>query len=413
MHAAPHLRWWIAGLLFAASVINYIDRQTFAALAPILKSEYHWTNTDFASILIAFRISYTIMQSVGGRILDRLGTRRGLGLAVTFYSVVAMLTAFAQGLNGFRFFRFLLGAGEGPNFPAATKAVSEWFSGKERAWAVAMFDSGTSIGGAVAPFLALFAYRQFHSWRPVFLLTGSLGLVWMAAWWRLYPVPSGRSDTAAAVRSTTEYVGWTALLRFRQTWGLVLGRFLLDPYWFLVSDWFAIYLLSNGYQLEQSILGYWVPFLAADLGNFFGGGLSSYWISRGWTVGAARRGVLLIFGPSMLVLSAALFTKNYVSTVLLFGYASFAYAACSTMFLSLPADMFQARVVGSVSGLAGTGAGCGTLISTYWIGRITDKYSFQPVVLAASLVPCLATAAFVILVRRRRSDSDQTIFSDA
>jgi ACS family hexuronate transporter-like MFS transporter len=420
-----HLRWWIGGTLFACTIINFIDRQTLSALAPILKKEYAWTNTDFATILISFRVAYTLMQGVGGRLLDWLGTRRGLSYTVIFYSVVAALTATARGIAGFRFFRFLLGAGEGPNFPGAAKAVSEWFPGKERAWAVAMFDSGTSVGGAVAPFLALYTYRYFGSWRPVFIVTGCLGLIWVL-WWRwLYHPPSKHPRIT---QEELEYIhggqpvdedeaqmpaaGCGRLLRYRQTWGIMMGRFLLDPYWFFISDWFAVYLSSKGFRLEQSILGFWIPFLGADLGNFFGGGLSSWWISRGWSVGRARRTVLLIFGPSMLALIPAAFTDNYLALVLLFGYTSFAYAACSTMFLSLPADVFQSRAVASAAGLGGTTAGIGTLISTYLIGRVTDRVSFQPVVIAASIIPCLATAVFVSLVRRSARPDPHRILTD-
>ena len=184
-----HLRWWVGGLLFASTVINFIDRQTLSVLAPFLKQEYTWSNTEFATIFIAFRMAYTLMQSVSGRILDRLGTRRGLAWNVGFYSVVAALTSTAQGLGGFCVFRFLLGAGEAANWPGATKAVSEWFPAKERAWAVALFDSGSSIGGAVAPFLVLFLYRTFGSWRPAFLLTGTLGFFWLIAWRAFYHSP--------------------------------------------------------------------------------------------------------------------------------------------------------------------------------------------------------------------------------
>lgn len=417
------LRWWIAGLLFASTVINYIDRQTLSALAPILKGEYRWSNTDFATILIAFRIAYTIMQGLGGRLLDWIGTRKGLSLTVTFYSAVAALTATAQGIAGFRVFRFLLGTGEGPNFPGAAKVVSEWFPGKERAWAVAMFDSGTSVGGAVAPFLALYTYRFFGSWRPVFLVTGCLGFVWVLAWRWLYHPPEKHpritDEELEYIRSGRPWnsddpslpsTGWRKLLRYRQTWGIMMGRFLLDPYWFFIADWFAIYLRSKGFRLEQSILGFWIPFLGADLGNFFGGGLSSYWISRGWPIGRARRTVLLIFGPSMLVLVPVAFADNYWLLLLLFGYTSFAYAACSTMFLSLPADIFHSRAVASVSGLGGTTAGIGTLIATYLIGRVTDALSFRPVVIAAALIPCLATAVFVSLVRAgKQPDPDKIL----
>jgi len=420
------LRWWIGGLLFASTIINFIDRQSLNALAPVLKTAHGWTNTDFALILIAFRISYTIMQSVGGRLIDRLGTRKGLSITVCFYSVIAAMTSMARGLGSFSFFRFLLGAGEAPNWPAATKAVSEWFPAKERGWAVALFDSGSSVGGALAPFVVLSVYRIFHSWRPVFLITGSLGFAWLIAWRTFYRSPEqhpritpeelklirqerqGQSPTEIYPTSAT----WRVLLRYRQTWGIVLGRFLLDPYWYLMSEWFAIYLVSKGFKLEQSILGFWLPFVGADLGNFFGGAISSFWISRGWPVGRSRRTVLLIFGPAMLVLMAAAFSSKYFLLISLFGFASFAYSACSTMFLSLPADAFDTRAVASVSGLGGSGAGIGTLISTYLIGRISDRYSFQPIVIAASVIPCVATMVFVGLVRAPKRPDPAGILLD-
>jgi len=189
----------------------------------------------------------------------------------------------------------------------------------------------------------------------------------------------------------------------------MLGRFLLDPYWFLISEWFALYLMSKGFQIEQSVLGFWAPFLGADLGNFFGGALSSWWISRGWPVGKSRRTVILIFGPSMLLLLLSVTVKSYVLLILLFAWASFAYAAASTMFLSLPADVFHTRAVASVSGLSGSAAGVGTLISTYLIGRITDRFSFEPVIIAASVIPCVATAVFVSMVRARKTPDPQGI----
>ena len=388
------VRWSVGALLFASSVINYIDRQTLSALAPILKAEFHWTNSDFASLLIAFRVAYTFMQGAGGWLFDRLGSRLAFPLVVSFYSLVAMATTFAQGLVSFRIFRFLLGMGEGPNFPGAAKTVAEWFPARERAWAVALFDSGTSIGGAAAPFIVLYAYKLFGTWRPPFALTGCLGIVWVLAWLRFYRAPP--RPAAAPLEHAAR---WRDLLRYRQAWGIILGRFLLDPFWFFVSEWFALYLFSRGFNLAESVLGFWMPFLGADLGNFAGAGLSSYWISRGWPVGKARRRVLLIFGPSMASLLLVLHASSYFAALLLFAYASFAYAACSTMFLSLPTDAFHPRAVGTVAGMAGTGAGIGTMISTYLIGRVTDVTSFAPVIAVAAIVPCAATAVFLTLVR--------------
>jgi len=420
-----HLRWWIGGLLFLSTVINYIDRQTLSVLAPYLQRDYHWTNTDFATVLIAFRIAYTVMQSVGGRIMDLLGTRRGLSLSVAYYSTVACLTSMANGLGSFRAFRFLLGTGEACNWPAATKAVSEWFPARERAWAVAMFDSGSSIGGAIAPFLVLFLYNTFGTWRPAFIVTGCLGFLWLLAWRALYRPPEQheritpeereyilRERGSEAQHESGPAIPWRNLLKYKQTWGLVLGRMLLDPYWFMVTDWFAIYLASKGFSLADSALGFWAPFLAADLGNFAGGGMSSFLIARGWPVGRSRRLVLWVFGPSMLLLIPAAFTSNYGILIALFAWASFAYAACSTMFLSLPADVFHTRAVASVSGLGGTGAGIGTLVSTYLIGAITDRFSFQPIIIGMSLIPVIATIILVTMVRARKRPDPNGVVLD-
>src|SRR2546428_2093610 len=168
-----HLRWYIGALLFLSTVINYIDRQTLSVLAPSLKKEFHWDNTTFAFLVIAFRVAYAVGQSAAGRFLDWLGTRRGLTLTVAFYSIAAMLTSLATGLRSFCFFRFLLGFGEAGNWPGATKAVSEWFPRRESGWAVALFDSGSSIGGALAPFIVLTPYHAFGGWRPPFVPAGT------------------------------------------------------------------------------------------------------------------------------------------------------------------------------------------------------------------------------------------------
>ncbi len=416
----PHLRWWIGGLLFASTIINYIDRQTLSVLAPRLKGEFHWTNSDFAVIVIAFRVAYAVMQTVAGRVLDRLGTRRGLLLTVSWYSVAAMLTSLARGLKSFALFRFLLGTGEAANWPGATKTVAEWFPKSERGWAVALFDSGSAVGGAVAPFLVLWLYHTFGSWRPAFVITGVLGFTWVLAWRALYrPVETHprldpreremilrsrreeqRTEARAIAGGERERpASWRDLLRLRQTWGIILGKSLTDPVWFFITDWFAIYLVSKGFVLENTLFGFWVPFLAADLGNFFGGGLSSHLIRRGWTVLRARKFVILICGLGMTLLIPTVFVSNLPALITLFAVSTFAYAAWSTMGLALPADLYPSGTVASVSGMSGTGAGIGTIISTYLIGWVSDRYSFEPILVAASLVPLVATALVFLLVR--------------
>jgi len=396
-------RWWIAGLLFASTTINYIDRQTLSVLAPYLKRDYGWSNSDFALIVIAFRAAYTIFQAVSGRLLDRLGTRRGLSLAVLWYSVVAMATSAATGLKSFAMFRFLLGAGEAANWPGATKAVSEWFPESERGMAVAIFDSGSAVGGAIAPVMVVWLYNSFGSWRPAFVITGLLGLGWLMVWRRVYPVQVPKPvGTAALIEDAPE--SWANLLRRKETWGIVLGKALTDPVWFFITDWFAIYLVSKGFKLENTLVGFWVPFLAADLGNFAGGGLSSYLIRRGWPVLRARKLVVLLGGIGMTLLIPAIAVSNFAILIGLFALSTFSYAAWSTMGLTFPADLYPNRTVATVSGMSGAAAGVGTIISTLTIGKVTDRYSFEPVLIGASLLPVIATVLVFALIRPARHD---------
>ncbi len=411
----PNLRWWIAGVLFLSTVINYIDRQTLSVLAPFIKAEFHWDNKTFALLIISFRVSYAIGQSLSGRLLDRVGTRRGLPIAVAFYSITAMATSLATGLRSLSAFRFLLGAGESANWPGAAKAVSEWFPRRESGWAVAIYDSGSAIGGAIAPFLVYAVYHLFQDWRPAFVFTGILGLAWIPLFRWLYHPPethprlspeeradilANRADSAPTGQPSLPY---RALLRLPQTWGIVLAKSLTDPVWFFITDWFAIYLVSKGYQPEQSLLAFWAPFLAADIGNFAGGGLSSYLIQRGWDTARSRRFVAILCGLGMSTLAGAAFTSSFAWMVAFFALSTLAYAGFSTIVLALPGDLYPTGSVASVSGLSGTGAGVGTILATYLTGVVADSYSFQPVLIAASLIPLLATLALVIFIPKTRT----------
>ena len=433
-----HLRWYIGGLLFLSTVINYIDRQTLSVLAPYLKTEYRWNNTDFAWVLIGFRVAYAVGQTIAGRVIDVLGTRSGLSLSVAWYSCAAIATSLAGGLASFAGFRFALGLGEAGNWPGATKAVSEWFPRRESGWAVALFDSGSSIGGALAPFIVLTIYHWFGSWRPAFILTGSLGFIWLLVFRRVYRLPEEHpwitsEERAMIIHGREEHEGdtsrsgspvqdaggaqmaapatWDAaghpparlpyriLLRLPQTWGYIISKAFTDPVWFFITDWFAIYLVSRGFKLEESLVGFWVPFLAADLGNFFGGGFSSWLITRGWHVGAARKCIAVIGGFGMMLLVPAVWTSSFSTMVACFAMSTFAYAAFSTIILNLPADIFPTGSVASVSGMGGTGAGIGTIGAIYLTGWVADHYSFAPILIAASIVPVVAMAAVLLLVR--------------
>jgi len=418
----PALRWWIGVILLASTIINYIDRQTLSLLAPYLKSQYRWTNSDYANIVIAFRVAYSIGQTVFGRLMDRIGTRRGLSLSVACYSLVSMSTALARGIASFAGFRFLLGAGESANWPAATKTVAEWFPKSERGLATALFDSGSSIGGAIAPFIILPIYFRW-GWRPAFMVPGALGFLWLIGWRRLYYPPevhprisrrefemiaADKSDSGSRASSNAP-MGMGDLLKLRQTWGVIIAKSFTDPVWFFVTDWFPIYLVAKGIELRSGLVAVWIPFLAADLGNFFGGGVSGYLIKRGWPLGAARKAVVVFGGIGVTLLIPTIFTTDLYLLTSLFALATFGYAAFSTIANVLPSDLYYSESVASVSGLSGTGAGIGTIIAFKLIGYFSDlrqartTHTFDPIMIAAGLVPFLGMVLVLLLIRNTQA----------
>ena len=414
----PSLRWWIGGLLFASTVINYIDRQTLSLLAPYLKLEYHWTNTDYANIAIAFRVAYSIGQTGFGKLMDRIGTRRGLTLSVIWYSVISMLTSLASGFYSFATFRFLLGTGESANWPAATKAVSEWFPKRERALATALFDSGSSIGGAVAPFVVLWIYFRW-GWRPAFMVPGTLGFLWLIAWrWLYYPPEQHRRISPEELamieadkrESDIRQVGksgprWRDLLKLRQTWGAIIAKAFTDPVFFFITEWFPIYLVAKGIELRSGLIAVWIPFIAADVGSFFAGWLSGYLIKRGWSLGAARKAPIVYGGIGMTLLILTIFTTNLYLIAFLFALVTFTYAGFTTMANVLPSDLFDSESVASVAGLCGTGSGVGTIVAFKLIGYVSDArqgagtHSFDPIVILAGVVPLVGMILVLFLLR--------------
>ncbi len=419
----PHLRWWIAAVLFLSTIINYLDRQTLSLLAPYLKVQYHWTNTDYAYIVIAFRIAYAIGQTVFGRIMDRMGTRRGLTLTVACYSLVSLFTPLARGLYSFGLFRFLLGAGESANWPAAAKAVSEWFPKQERGLATAFFDSGSSVGGAIAPFIVLSIYFRW-GWRPAVMVPGLLGFIWIILWRKIYQPPNLHSRITESERallaedkrdlkpSNSPRPRWHELLKLPQTWGTIVARTFTDPVWFFITDWFPIYLVAKGIDLRNGILAIWVPFIAADLGNFSGGIASGWLIKRGWPLGRARKAIVIFGGIGVMLLIPTIFTTKLFLITLLFALATFSYAAFSTIANVLPSDLFESGSVASVSGFGGTGSGVGTIIAFELIGHYSDlrhgmaTHIFDPIVVVAGLIPFVGMLLVLLLVRNTNATKE-------
>jgi len=410
--SSGRVRWWIVWTLFLSTVINYISRQTFSVLAPLITKQYHLTHTDLAKILGAFQISYAITWLLGGIFLDAVGTRLGLALAVVFWSVINILTGFATSVLGFASFRFLLGIGEGFNWPGASKTVAEWFPSEERSIAVAIFDSGSSVGGAVAA-LAIPLIALAFGWRSAFVVSGVLGFVWLLLWLRVYhPVdrhPKVTLEEVSFIRSGQDVSSksaergvqrWLKLVRNRNVWGIVLGRALTDPIWWFYVFWLPQYLSdARGFSLHRIALFAWMPFIAADLGNFTGGLVSGYCIRRGVSVVRARTWICAFSCLPILAGIPAAGVHNVYFAVGLICFALWGYASWSTMGLTMPSDLFPQDVVATVTGLSGLAAGLVGAVFTFAIGILVDRFSYGPAFLVAGLMPLFATASVFLLVR--------------
>ena len=406
------VRWWIVWTLFFSTVTNYISRQTFSVLSPMISAQYHLSHTDLAKILGSFQISYAVTWLLGGIFLDAVGTRLGLALAVVFWSVVNILTGFASSVFGFASFRFLLGIGEGFNWPGAGKAVAEWFPSQERSLAVAIFDSGSSIGGAIAAMTIPLIAIAF-GWRSAFVVSGLLGFVWLLLWLRVYhPLdrhPRVTPDEVAYIRSGQEIPSispqrgprrWLQLAGDRNVWGIVLGRAFTDPIWWFYVFWLPQYLSdARGFSLKRIALFAWMPFIAADIGNFTGGLISGYCIRRGVSVVNARTWVCAISClPILAGIPAAGVHSVYVAMGLIC-FALWGYASWSTMGLTLPSDLFPQDVVATVTGLSGLAAGIVGAVFTILVGILVDRFSYAPAFLVAGLMPLFATAFLFLLIR--------------
>jgi len=404
-----NLRWIVVGTLFLITAVNYLDRQSLSVAAPVISKEFGFSNTDYSKIVTSFLVAYTIMQVMSGLIVDRIGVRKGMATFLSWWSISGALHALSTGLTSFCFFRFLLGMGEAGNWPTSAKAVSEWFPSRERGLAVAIFDSGSSLGGLLAPPLVAWLIYA-HGWRAAFLLTGGLGFVLLALWLWLYQRPEEhprlsveefqliQSDQIQEQVSTPQLSKW-AILRTREVWGVACGRFLSDCVWWFYVYWLPKYLSDQrGLSLLQIAAVSWIPFVTVDAGNLIGGWFSAFLMRRQWSLNASRKCLLCLGAAGMLAGLPAGLTSNAALSVCFISIATFSYGIWGTMMLTLPTDLFSPRNVGMVSGLSGTGAGLGGIVFTALTGVIVDRLSYQPIFVAAALLPLLGLVAVQLLI---------------
>jgi len=374
-------RWTVCALLFFATTINYIDRQILGLLAPDLEKVIGWTEIEYGYIVTAFQAAYALGLVIFGRLIDRFGTKIGYAVSITIWSIAAMGHALVSTAFGFGAARFLLGLGEAGNFPAAIKAVAEWFPKKERALATGIFNSGANIGAVVAPIVVPWLTVNY-GWYGAFVATGAIGFFWLLFWFLLYARPEEKKglspEELTYIQSdpadgSSAKIPWLSLLKFRQTWAFILGKFLTDPIWWFYLYWLPKFLNKNyGLTLTKLGLPLIVIYTMTSIGSIGGGWLSSAFIKRGWPVHRSRRMVMLICALCVVPIIFASQVTELWEAVLLIGLAAAAHQGWSANLFTTASDMFPKRAVGSVTGLGGMAGSVGGMLFAASAGYILD-----------------------------------------
>ena len=385
--AVFRVRWVMIGLVFLATVINYLDRQALSVAAPVIIEQFHLSNVEYSRIIFAFMLAYTVMNGVSGPMVDRLGTKLGYAVCIAWWSIAAMLHSLARGAFSFGAFRFLLGMGEAGNWPAAVKVVAEWFSPKERALASGIFNSGSAIGAVVAPPIVAWIILK-SGWQSAFLMVGGAGLIWLAIWVVVYHTPAN----AQAGISRRPVPLWN-LLRSRWVRQFTASKIFSDPAWYFYIFWFPQYLKSaRGFDIAAVGKFAWIPFLTAGAGNLLGGACAAALLSRGIGVTWARKISVLLFAALMTSAIPAVLVSNVFVSIGLISIATLGYTGALANMLAMPADRFPGNTVGSVWGIASMGAGFGGMVFSLLTGWVVDHYSYVPVFVGFGILPLMAAA---------------------
>jgi ACS family hexuronate transporter-like MFS transporter len=402
------IRWRVAWLVCVAIAISYLDRQSLPVAVAAIQRDIPLTNTQFGALSSVFLLAYALAYAGGGVLIDRLGTRRGFLVIMVFWSLACASHSLATNVWILAGSRFLLGAGEGGGFPAATKVIAEWFRVNERSTAMGLVNAGTAIGAVVAP-PAIAVILLHGSWRWVFVACGAAGLLWAVWWWaafgRATVDTSAFAEAPADTRTSADADkrAWTSLLRLRQVWGLVGAKFLTDAAWFFYIAWLPKYLYdARGFDVKQ--VGYyaWVPFAASGIGSLTGGWFSSWLIGRGRSVNVARK---LALGLSAAMMPVIVFVTHVPVewAIVLFSIAFFGQQSWSTLVMIVPTDLFERRVVASVAGLVGFGGAMGGLVMNLVAGRLLDLgFGYQTVFSVVGTLHVIGFGVILLTIREIR-----------
>jgi ACS family hexuronate transporter-like MFS transporter len=399
------MRWVVAAMLLTATVINYVDRLTLPVVIGSMRKEFALSEQDYSQVVSIFLVAYALMYAGSGYVVDRLGTRRGFASFMFGWSVAQMLHGAVRGKWSLAGFRFLLGLTEPGNFPAAVKAVGEWFPPGRRAIGVGVFNAGSSLGSAIAVPMAAFLTLRY-GWRFTFLFTGGLGMIWLCFWLLFYDTPEKHRWLAPADRtargdafpapdgepgSRAADEPWLGLLAKRQCYSLALARFLSDPVIYFVTFWLPEYLRKErGFDLARIGSSGWIPFLFGDVGYVLGGWLSSYLMSRGWPLAKARKTAMAAGAALLPAAIAAPFANSAEVAIGAICFVVLGHAIWVANLLTLPADLFPGSQVGRVSGISGMGGAIGGILANLAIGRALASFSYLPLFAVAGVLHPLA-----------------------
>jgi len=380
-------RWTICALIFFATTVNYLDRQVIGILKPLLKTDLGIGEAEYGYIVTAFQMAYAAGMILAGRVIDKIGTKIGYALSLIFWSIAAMAHALAKGPVGFGAARAFLGISEAGNFPAAIKTVAEWFPKKERALATGIFNSGTNIGAIIAPIVVPWLASKW-GWQMAFIATGAIGFIWLIFWFIFYEVPEKQKRLSSAelayIKSDQESedktsIPWLTLLKYRQTWAFVVGKFLTDPIWWFYLFWIPGWLHDvRGLDIKSFGLPLVVIYTATTVGSIFGGWLSSFMISRGVAVYKSRRRAMLLFA---LLVIPIVFTQTrgitLWSAIVLISLAAACHQAWSANIFTTVSDMFPRNAVASVTGIGGMAGAVGGMLVAILAGNILEFWEKQ------------------------------------
>ncbi len=398
----PHLRWIIAAMLFLATAVNYADRQALAVVSDRIRNEFAMSEVDYSRILAGFFLAYAIMYAGSGHIVDKLGTKKSFSLFIGVWSLASMLHVFATGVWSFGACRFLLGLGEPGNWPAATKAISEWFSPKQRALGVGIFNAGSSAGSALSPPLISFLTLRY-GWHFAFIAVAGFGFIWLFFWWILYDSPHTnhwlreseyrefKDDVPPLEKprnaESAPKAPWGEIVRKREAIALCLARTFTDPVIYFVIFWLPAYLVKERHFDQKSIGQYsWVPFIFGGIAYMLGGYLSGMLMHKGWSLPRARKRIMLLGALCLPVAIAAPFAPNAALAIGAICFITFGHGFWTANLQTLPADLFPGPEVGTVSGFSGMGGAIGGMFAQLGTGYVVSRFSYAPIFLIAGLM---------------------------